>query len=135
MSSISTKIEGTDFWTLDSEALERELKPWREKEDCRIKKNGDYHVNTFIILCPYKHCNIFICYFCKKIEGACGPVGCPCDIFPNWHSSYIDGMSKPRAAVLPKGRYRGRIIRSIKRHTYPQSFLNWMNKIPKESEK
>jgi hypothetical protein len=68
--------------------------------------------------CPYDNCVEWLTEEGRR-DGGFGPITCPCDHTPGWRSEWIEGMGKPRPAVLPKGRHRSRVQRSISRHRIP----------------
>ena len=77
--------------------------------------------------CPYGLCSVGICHIDRRIWGSFGPIDCPCDHTPGWKSSLLEGMGKPRPAVLAKGRHRSRIERSIRRHRPSRSLVAMRN--------
>ena len=71
-------------------------------------------------VCPYGLCSLWV--WGAWTLGGVGMPGCPCDTSPGWRSSTFEGLSKPRAAVLAKGRHASRVARSIRRHERQREF-------------
>lgn len=66
--------------------------------------------------CAYGNCTIEVCLTDHLIMGAFGPVDCPCENTPGWKATRIEQMGKPHPPVKAKGRHKGRIERSRRRH-------------------
>lgn len=119
-------VDGNETNVVDSDWLRAEVSTYPAMHGCQVVKNGWYHVNEKNVPCPYGHCSIQICLDCGKVGGGVGPLGCPCDLTPGWKSKWYDGMGKPRTPVLPKGRNRDRVTRSIQRHKLPEWTKKWV---------
>lgn len=68
------------------------------------------------VRCPYGNCDVDVCLIDGLIKGSFGPVGCPCDMTPGWRANRLEQMGKPHPPVKAKGRHKGRILRSRRRH-------------------
>lgn len=55
------------------------------------------------VLCNWGNCTDLVDAK-GRIVGGFGPIWCPCDLTKDWHKEYHAQRSRPRPAVLPKGR-------------------------------
>lgn len=74
-----------------------------------------YTDDVDMVLCPWGQCTFWVYKGTRKVDGGCGPVGCPCDLLPGWNSPTVDGFSKPRMPVKARGRHGSRVQRSKRR--------------------
>lgn len=64
------------------------------------------------VLCGWKHCTEFYCTGCGRYMFGAGPVGCPCDWWPNvsgncGHRTRAE-QPRPRPPYKPSARVRNR---------------------------